>query len=68
MPLHSFPKFKLVLSRHKKELRGAPKAWGPRPWPICPMRKSVTGCGIFCRKCFALHKPGWFLQHQQFSC
>jgi len=23
MPLHSFPKFKLVLSRHKKELRGA---------------------------------------------
>jgi len=35
--------FKLVMSRERKELRGAPKIAGPRPWPIWPMRKSVTG-------------------------
>ena len=43
MPLRSFAYFQLMLSRHKKELRGAAKARGPRPWPIWPMRKSVTG-------------------------
>jgi len=43
MPLRSSANFKLVLSRHRKELRGAPKDASPRPWPIWPMRKSVTG-------------------------
>jgi len=38
MPLRSFANFKLVISCHK-ELHGAPKSRGPRPWP---MRKSVT--------------------------
>ena len=33
------------MSRHKKELRGAPKARGLRPWPIWPMHKSVTVYG-----------------------
>jgi len=39
MTPHSFANFKLIMSRHRKELRGAPKARDPRPWP---MRKSVT--------------------------
>jgi len=37
MPLRSFPNFKLVMSRCRKELRGPPKARGPRLWPIRPM-------------------------------
>ena len=40
MPLRSFANFKLVISRHRKELRGALKVRGHRSWP---MRKSVTG-------------------------
>jgi len=33
------------LSRHRKDrCPGSPKARGPRPWPIWPMRKSVPGC------------------------
>jgi len=43
MTLHSFAYFKLIMSRHRKELCGAPKAGGPRPWP---MRKSVTDHSI----------------------
>jgi len=43
MPLRSFENFKLTMSLHRKEFRGAPKARGPRSWPIWPMRKSVTG-------------------------
>jgi len=43
MPLRSFANFKLVMSRHMKELRRTHKTRGPRPWPIRPMRKSVTG-------------------------
>jgi len=31
------------MSRRGKELCGAPKAQGPRPWPIWPIRKSATG-------------------------
>jgi len=42
MPLRSFANFKLIMIRHRKELRGAPNTWGPRPWPTWPMRKSVT--------------------------
>jgi len=30
------------MSHHRKELLGAPKARSPRPWPMWPMRKSVT--------------------------
>jgi len=30
MPLSSFANFKLVMSRHRKELRGAPKSAGPK--------------------------------------
>jgi len=41
MPLHSFAIFMLIMSRYRKELCGAPKARGPRPWP---MHKSVTSC------------------------
>jgi len=29
MPLRSFAIFQLMLSRHRKELRGAPKSAGP---------------------------------------
>jgi len=43
MALRSFANFKLILSRHRKELRGAPKSAGP--WPIWPKRKSVTAYG-----------------------
>jgi len=43
MPLRSFTYFKLITSRHRKELRGTPKAWCPRPWPL---RKSVTGTWV----------------------
>jgi len=46
MPLCSFPNFKLAMSRHMKELRGAPKARGSRPRPIWPMRKSVTAFNL----------------------
>ena len=42
IPLCSFANFKLVMSCHRKELRGALKPRGPRPWPIWPIRKSVT--------------------------
>jgi len=42
MHVRIFSSFKLILSRHTKELRGAPKTRGPRPRPIWPMRKSVT--------------------------
>jgi len=42
MLLRSFPNFELVMSRYRRELRGAPKVRGPRPWPMWPMRKSVT--------------------------
>jgi len=39
MRRHSFANFKLIMSRHRKELRWAPKERDPtRPWP---MRKSV---------------------------
>jgi len=30
------------MSRHKKELCGAHKTRGARPWLICPMPKAVT--------------------------
>jgi len=43
MPMCSFANFKLIMSHHRKELRGAPKAQGPRPWPVC---KSVTAFQI----------------------
>ena len=46
-PLRSFANFKLLMSRHRKELRGPPKARDPRPWPIWPMRKSVTAKWLF---------------------
>ena len=46
MHVRIFSSFKLILSRHTKELRGAPKTRGPRPRPIWPMRKFVTGLGI----------------------
>ena len=39
MPLRSFANFNVITSRHRKKLHGAPKLWGPRPWP---MRKFVT--------------------------
>jgi len=39
MTPQSFANFKLTMSRHMKELRGAPKPRDPRPWP---MRRSVT--------------------------
>jgi len=42
MPVRSFVNFKLVMSHHGKELCKVPKAWGSKPWPIWPMRKSVT--------------------------
>jgi len=42
MPLRSSSNFKLMTSRHRKELRGTPKARGPNPWLIWPMSKSVT--------------------------
>jgi len=42
MSPRSFAKFKLIMSRHRKELRMPPKARGPKPWPIWPMRKPVT--------------------------
>jgi len=42
MPLRIFANFNLLMSRHRKELCGAPKARGAMPWPIWPMRKSVT--------------------------
>jgi len=32
------------MSRHRMELHGAPKARGPRLWPIWPLRKSVIDC------------------------
>jgi len=31
MPLRIFAIFKLIISRHRNELHGAPKARGPRP-------------------------------------
>jgi len=43
VPLRSFANFKLIISSHRKELCGDPKARGPRPWP---MRKSVTGYNL----------------------
>jgi len=42
MLLRSFAIFKLIMSRHWKELRGDPKVRGLWPWPIWPMRKSVS--------------------------
>jgi len=42
MPPRSFANFWLTLSRHRKDgCAGSPKARGPRPWPIWPMRTSV---------------------------
>jgi len=51
MALCNFANFKLILSRHRKELRGAPKSAGPRP--IWPMRKSVSAYGA--RSCKSEH-------------
>ena len=42
MPLRSFANFKLRMSRHRKNCARPQKARGPGPWPIWPMRKSVT--------------------------
>jgi len=36
------------MSRYREELSGAPKARCPKPWPIWPVRKSVTGCHNHC--------------------
>jgi len=41
MPLRSFANFKLVMSRHRKELRGTPKARAPRP--VVPNRWATGG-------------------------
>jgi len=52
MTLLSFANFKIVMSRHRKEWRGAPKAWGPMPaWPVWPVRKYVTD-GCDCLSCW----------------
>ena len=42
MPLRSFANFKLRMSLIGRSWAGPQKARGPRPWPIWPMRKSVT--------------------------
>jgi len=50
MPLRSFANFKLIFRRNRKSCAGPPKARGPRPWPIWPMRKSVPAYGCnYCR-------------------
>ena len=46
--------FKLLNESSRKELRGAVKARVHRPWPIWPVRKSVTDCN-YCNSCSIKH-------------